>query len=64
MCNVLKSFSFIEDSEEDKFSVAKMMISVIDRVEKIVGIGKNAGHQHFSFSHNVFKGFLYRVIKS
>ena len=32
---------------DDKFCVAKMVISVFDRVENIVGRGENAGHQHF-----------------
>ena len=31
---------------DDKFSVAKMMISVFDRVEN-VGKRENAGYQHF-----------------
>ena len=43
---------------DDKFKVAKMMIFVLDRVENIVGKGENAGYQHFSFSHNVFKRLL------
>ena len=32
---------------DDKFDVAKMMISVLYRVENIVGKGENAGYQHF-----------------
>ena len=32
---------------DDKLNVAKMMISLLDRVENTVGIGENAGHQHF-----------------
>ena len=32
---------------EDKINVAKMMISVSDEVENIVGKGENAGYQHF-----------------
>ena len=35
----------------------KMIISVFDRVENIVGKG-DTGFQHFSFSHSVFKRFL------
>ena len=34
------------------------MIFAFDRVENIVGKGENAGHQHFLFSDNVFKGLL------
>ena len=29
-----------------------------DTVENIVGKGENVGHQLFSFSHQVFKGFF------
>ena len=32
---------------DDKQDVAKIMISVYDRVENIVGKGENAGDQHF-----------------
>ena len=32
-----------------------MIISVSDREETIVGKGENAGYQHFSFPHNVFR---------
>ena len=32
---------------DDTINVAKMMIPVFDRVENIVGKGKNAGYQHF-----------------
>ena len=30
-----------------KINVAQMIISVLDRVENIVGKGENAGYQHF-----------------
>ena len=32
---------------DDNLNVAKMMISLYDRVENIVGKGENAGYQHF-----------------
>ena len=32
---------------DDKFNVAKVMISVCDRVENVVGKGENAGYKHF-----------------
>ena len=32
---------------DDKSNVAKIIISLIDRVENIVGKGENAGYQHF-----------------
>ena len=41
---------------DDKCSVASMMISVLDKIENIMGKGDNAGYQHFSFFFcNVFK---------
>ena len=32
---------------DNKFSVAKMMIFVLDWVENLLGKGENAGYQHF-----------------
>ena len=32
---------------DDKFNLAKMIISIFDRIENIVGKGENAGNQHF-----------------
>ena len=32
---------------EDNLNVAKMAISLFDRVENTVGKGENAGYQHF-----------------
>ena len=32
---------------DDKLNVAKIMVSVYDRVENIMGKGENAGYQHF-----------------
>ena len=43
---------------DDKFNVTKMIISVFDRVENIVGKGEIASTSDFSFSHNVFKRLL------
>ena len=43
----------------DKLNVTKMMISVSDRVEKMVGKGEIACTSNYSLSHNVFgKRFL------
>ena len=39
-------------------NVTKMIISVFDRVENIVGKGEIACTSNFSFSHNVFKRLL------
>ena len=43
---------------DDKLIVTKMIISVFDRVENIVGKGEIACTSNFSFSHNVFKRIL------
>ena len=43
---------------DDKSNVTKMIISVFDRVENIVGKGEIACTSNFSFSHNVFKRLL------
>ena len=32
---------------DNKFNVAKMTISLFDRVENTAGKGENAGYQHF-----------------
>ena len=43
---------------DDKSNVTKMIISVFDRVENIVGKGEIACTSNFSVSHNVFKRLL------
>ena len=48
---------------DDKFNATKMMISVFDRVENIVGKEEIACTRHFSFSHNIFKRLLSRPVK-
>ena len=37
----------LEASADDKLSIAKMMISLCDTVEKTVRKGENAGYRHF-----------------
>ena len=49
---------------DDKLNLAKMMISVCDRIENIVSKGENAGFQHFLFSHSVFQSLLFGCLKS
>ena len=39
---------------EDKLNVARMMISLLDRVENTVGKRENAGYQHFHLFLQVF----------
>ena len=43
---------------DDKLKTTKMIISVLDRVENIVGKGEIACTSNFSFSHNVFQRLL------
>ena len=50
--NASQNDSFIDLNKfkafaDDKLNVAKIMISVFDRVENTVGKGENAGYQHF-----------------
>ena len=40
---------------DDTLNVTKMVISVFDRVENMVGKGEIACTSNFSFSHHVFK---------
>ena len=42
----------------DKLNVAKMTISLYDRVENTVGKGENAGYRHFLLSHSFFQSLL------
>ena len=57
--NKLKAFA------DDKLDVAKLTISLCDRVENPVGKEENAGYQHFSsFPTVFFKAFFFRVFKS
>ena len=41
--DVTKKTAFVEY----KLNLARMMISILDRVENTVGKGENAGNQHF-----------------
>ena len=60
-----QNFRKIEAFADDKIDVAKIMISVYDRVEKIVGKGENAGNKHFLLFPQCFqKVFFLRVVKS
>ena len=49
---------------DDKIKVLKMMAFSFDQVENIVGKGEMLLTSTFSFSQNVFKGFLPRAVKS
>ena len=43
---------------DNNFSVVQMAQTFLHRIENGVGKGEKAGYQHFSFSHNVLKGFF------
>ena len=45
----------------DRQNVDKMIFSLFDRVENIVGKGENAGYQHFLLFSHCF--FFHRVVK-
>ena len=50
---------------DDMLNMAKMMISLFDRVENTVGKGENACYQHFFIFPTAFsKPFFFRVVKS
>ena len=42
----------------DNFNIAKMMISLYDRVENTEGKGENAGYQHFLLFRQCFQSLL------
>ena len=48
---------------EDKLNVTKMIISVFDRLENIVGKGEIACTSNFSFSTMFSKGLFPRLVK-
>ena len=66
--NAVKSYSSIfgllEDTMKNILNSAKMMISVSDRLENIVGKENMLVASIFSFSHNVFKSVPVRVVKT
>ena len=55
-----------QDEEKGKIqTVAKMTISLFNRVENSLGKGENAGYQHFLLFTQFFsKAFFLRVVKS
>ena len=65
---LLKTYPFLHDKTldqtklkafaDDNLNVTKMVISIFDRVENIVGKGEIACTSNFSFSHNVSKRLL------
>ena len=62
-CTKFKAFKAFADNI--LLRVAKILISVYDRVENIVGNGENAGYQLFLFFPQCFqKASFFRVVKS
>ena len=51
------SLTKLKAYSDGKLNIAKMVISLCNRVENTVGKG-NAGYQHFSLSHSVFQGLF------
>ena len=57
--NKILDWSKFKAFADDKLNVARIMISVSDRVRNIVGKGENAGYQHFLLFPQCFlKGFF------
>ena len=48
--NKILDWSKFKAFADDKFTVARLMISVVFRTENIVGKGENVGYQHFLLS--------------
>ena len=57
--DLLKFQNFVNDRSH----VSKIVVLVSERLENIVSKGENTGYQHFSFTHNDFKGFSLKTIK-
>ena len=65
LSNKILDYSKLKAFADDKINVAKMMISLSDRVENIARKGENAGYQHFLLFPQCFqKTFFFRVVKS
>ena len=58
------NWSKLKAFADDVIGVNEMMISLLDRIENIVGKGKNA-YQHFLLFPTLFSNaFFFRVVKS
>ena len=57
--NEILTWTKLKAFADNEFSFAKMVISILDRVENIVGKRENAGYQHFLlFPQSFEKVFL------
>ena len=74
MCKIAQNFNSLPNNEilesiklkafaGNKINMAKMMISVFDKIENIVGKGKNAVYQHFLLFPQCFQMCSSSVIK-
>ena len=53
--DIFLDWSNLKAFADDKVNVAEIIISLSNRVENIVGIGENAGYQHFLLSPKCFQ---------
>ena len=53
-----KFWTGLNSFADNKLNVTLIMISVVDRVENIVGKGENAGYQHFLLFPQCFQKAL------
>ena len=56
--NKILDMTKLEAFADNKLHIARMMTSLLDRVENTVGKGENAGYQHFLLFHSVFQSVL------
>ena len=62
--NKVLDFNKLKAFADMKLNIAKMMISVFDKVENFVGNRENAGYHHFLLFPTMFsKAFFFRVVK-
>ena len=54
----IMDFAKLKAFADDKLNVAKVMFSVNNRIENIVGKGENAGNQYFLLFPQCLRAFL------
>ena len=63
MTKLLDWTKFKADAD-DKFNIDKIMISVFNQIENIVGKRENAGYQHFLLFPTLLSKGFFRVVKN
>ena len=63
MTKLLDWTKFKADAD-DKFNIDKIMISVFNQIENIVGKRENAGYQHFLLFPTLLSKGFFAVVKS